>query len=61
MSQSLEEIENTIMNLKVQLKEAIRMEEVVRIQLKKKEENCEELESENCFLKKGTGENNLLS
>jgi hypothetical protein len=32
MSQILEEIERTIMNLKVQLEEAIRMEEVVRIQ-----------------------------
>jgi predicted RNase H-like nuclease (RuvC/YqgF family) len=52
MSQSLEEIENTIMNLKVQLEEARRMEEVVRIQLKKKEENCEELESEIVSLRK---------
>jgi hypothetical protein len=31
MSQSLEETKNTIMNLKVQLEEARRMEEVVRI------------------------------
>jgi hypothetical protein len=29
------------MNLKVQLEEARRIEEVVRIQLKEKEENCE--------------------
>jgi len=52
MSQILEEIERTIMNLKVQLEEAIRMEEVVRTHLKKKEENCEELESEIVYLRK---------
>jgi hypothetical protein len=46
MSQSLEETKNTIMKLKVQLEEAKRMEEVVRIHLKKKEENCEDLEFE---------------
>jgi hypothetical protein len=52
MSQSLEEIKNTIMNLKVQLEEARRIEEVVRIQLKEKEENCEKLESEIVSLRK---------
>jgi hypothetical protein len=35
----LEETKNTIMSLKIQLEEAKRMEEVVRIQLKEKEEN----------------------
>ena len=43
ISQSLEEIENTITNLKVQLKEAKRIEEMVRIQLKEKEEFCENI------------------
>jgi hypothetical protein len=52
MSQILEEIENTIMNLKVQLEEARRIEEVVRIQLKEKEENCEKLEYEIVSLRK---------
>jgi hypothetical protein len=37
MSQSLEEIENIIISLKIQLEEAKKMEEVVRIQLKEKE------------------------
>jgi hypothetical protein len=46
MSQSLEETENTIMNLKVQLEEERRIEELVRTQLKEKEENCKNLESE---------------
>jgi hypothetical protein len=34
------------MNLKVQLEEEIRIEEVVRIKMKEKEENCEKIESE---------------
>jgi hypothetical protein len=46
MSQIIEETKNNIMNLKVQLKEERRMEEVVRIQLNKKEENYEEIEFE---------------
>jgi hypothetical protein len=41
MSRRLEEIENTIMNINVQLEEERRMKEVVTIQLNKKEENCE--------------------
>ena len=40
------------MNLKFQLEEARRIEEVVRIQLNKKEENCEELEYEIVSLRK---------
>jgi hypothetical protein len=46
LSESLEEKKNTIMNLDVQLEEARMMEEVVRIQLNKNEENCEGLEYE---------------
>jgi hypothetical protein len=41
-----------IMNLKVQLEEARRMEEVVIIQLKKNQENCEDLEYEIASLRK---------
>jgi len=40
------------MKLKVQLEYARRMEEMVRIQLNKKEENCEEIESETVSLRK---------
>jgi hypothetical protein len=44
MSQILEEIDKTIINLMIQLEEEKNMEEVVRIQLKEKERNCEKLE-----------------
>jgi hypothetical protein len=42
----LEEIEKTIIILKTQLEEEKRIEEVMRSQLKEKEENCEKLEAE---------------
>jgi hypothetical protein len=40
------------MNLKIQLEEEKMIEEVVRIQLKEKEENCEKIESETVSLRK---------
>jgi len=58
MSQSLEETKNTIINLNIQLEEARRIEEVVRIWLKEKEENYEKSRIWNCFLNKGTRERN---
>ena len=46
ISQSPEEIEKTIIGLKIQLEEAKGTKEVVRSQLKGKEEICEKLEYE---------------
>jgi hypothetical protein len=48
----LEETEKTIIILKTQLEEEKRIEEVVRSQLKEKEENCKKLEAEIISLRK---------
>jgi chromosomal replication initiation ATPase DnaA len=45
MSQTIEEMKKAIIRVKIQLEEAKMVEEVVRIHLKKKEENYKELES----------------
>lgn len=49
---SLEECERMIIDLKVQIEEAKRIEEKVRIQLKEKEKNSERLESTIVSLRK---------
>lgn len=43
--------ESTIINLKVQLEEAKKVEEVIKSQLKMKEEKCEQVEAETVSLK----------
>jgi hypothetical protein len=48
----LDEIEEMIIILKTQLEEAKRIEEVVRIQLKENEDNCEKLEAKIVSLRK---------
>jgi chromosome segregation ATPase len=51
-SQAFLEVENKIVDLKIQIEEAKRIEEEVRNQLKMKEENFEQLESEVVSLRK---------
>jgi hypothetical protein len=51
-SQIFEETKKTIISLKIQLEEAKRTEEVVKSQLKEKEEICEKLEHEIVLLQK---------
>jgi hypothetical protein len=48
----LKEIEKIVSIMMTQLEEAKRIEEVVRIQLKEKKENCENIEAEIVSLRK---------
>ena len=52
ISDSVETLENIIIDMKIQLEEAKIIEEAIRCQLDEKKEICEKTEAKNVFLRK---------